>query len=244
MSSPAVGAYCELGPVGSSTGSLFVTQPIVRTGVRDLFAREILYRGNRPTDWRHVDGVLLRYLAENMVSGLLWVNISNQTLDHVDEELVTAACAHNNLIIEWSESVSDDAAFSENAKAINRLVSKGVRFAVDDVGAGRDGLQRIAEMDSVYAVKVDGAMFQRSRESHAVCDLLGRLVSWCRQNRMMTVAEWVESEVDYRLACDMGFDLVQGMYFGDLCLLGELTEPLDRGGPGVAEMDVCLGGVG
>jgi len=199
-------------PASELSGTLFRAQPIVRAQGEDIFAYELLYRGQHPSRWESVDASLLRYLAKYDLGVPLFVNLSNESLCSVDEALVVAAHERNNVFFEWTEVLCDDASFTKIARRINVLIEKGMRFVVDDVGTGRDGLERITELGKVYAAKIDGRLFHKSRRSAVTRDLLAHMVAWCRDIGILSVAEWVESEGDGALARQLGFDLLQGFH--------------------------------
>jgi EAL domain-containing protein (putative c-di-GMP-specific phosphodiesterase class I) len=150
---------------GCLTGLLFRAQPIVRTHNREIFGYELLYRAQHPNDWSAVDSSLLRYLAEHEVAVPVFVNLSNDLLRNLDEGLVVAAHMRNDVYFEWSEIMCDEAAFQTTVAQIERLVQRGVRLVIDDFGSGRDGFQRIASVPQLFAAKIDGAFFHKSRRS-------------------------------------------------------------------------------
>jgi len=193
-------------------GSLFRAQSIVRAHDEGVFAYELLYRGEHPSKWEFVDASLLRYLATHSVSAPIFVNLSNESLRSADEALVVAVHECNDVFFEWTEVPCDDESFTRTSKRINALIGMGLRFVVDDVGAGRDGLERIMELGSVYAAKIDGRLFHKSRASRSARRLLEHLVGWCRDSGVLSIAEWVESEGDGVLARQLGFDLLQGFH--------------------------------
>lgn len=199
-----------------SIGSVpFIVQPLLSIRDHSLHAYEVLYRGIHPTHpdgWVDVDIALLRHLARFRMSNPLFVNLSNQTILSVDEDLLFAAHARNKLVFEWSEAVTEDAKFKEIIRNINRWSQRGLQFAIDDFGAGRDGLERMFAVNHVSVVKIDGGFFQRALQDSMARNLVKCFISECAKKKILTLAEWVESPADFELAQSIGVDLVQGFY--------------------------------
>lgn len=61
----------------------------------------------------------------------------------------------NDVTFELSEAVSGYPNRNAIAEKVNRLIDIGARVALDDVGAGRDGLERLYTIRSATVVKID-----------------------------------------------------------------------------------------
>lgn len=93
------------------------------------------------------------------------------------------------------------------------LQDKGITFALDNFGAGSTSFRHLKEF--VFdIVKIDGS-FVRDCDSDAdnQC-ILEALVTIGRQFDMFTVAERVETKGEAEFAASIGFDCLQGFYYG------------------------------
>lgn len=202
-------------PVGALP---FIVQPLLQPRNSELFGFEVLYRGVHPVDknWTSIDESVLRWLAENKVSSKLFVNLSNDTIMAVDEELLFAVHKQNTIYFEWSEVVSDQRQFLMITEKINRWTQRGLRFVIDDFGAGRDGFERLFKLGQVTAVKFDGSFFRTAFTNSFARKLVEHIVKECAYANILTVAECIENDDEYRFAQSLGFDLVQGFYVDDI----------------------------
>ncbi|HJV75087.1 MAG TPA: EAL domain-containing protein [Noviherbaspirillum sp.] len=197
----------------------FRVQPLLSPHNVGVFGYEVLYGGVHPSDalgWVEVDYALLRYLARYKMNASLFVNLSNQTILSIDEELLRAAHACNDLYFEWSEVVAEESQFKEIIRRINRWTERGLRFVIDDFGTGRDGFERMFAVERITALKIDGGFFRMASKNSMARNLVANVINECAKKSILTVAECVETEDDFRLAQSIGFDLVQGYYVDDV----------------------------
>ncbi|WP_126974852.1 EAL domain-containing protein [Frigidibacter oleivorans] len=90
---------------------------------------------------------------------------------------------------------------------------RGVAFALDDFGAGAVSFRHLREF-WFDLVKIDGQFIRGIAGSPDNQVLTEALLSVARQFDMFTVAEAVESAEDAAMLQKMGFDCLQGYYFG------------------------------
>ena len=108
--------------------------------------------------------------------------------------------------------ITETAAISNLARAaafIRKFRNLGVRFALDDFGAGLSSFVYLKSLPVDY-LKIDGAYVRGSRTDgvdYAVVDAIQRLA---RAVGAKTIAESVESEETLRQMRDLGIDFVQG----------------------------------
>lgn len=195
----------------------FIAQPLYNARDNCIFGYEALYSGSRSVPWVTVDECMVRYLASTHVDVPLFINLSNETICTIDEELIFEAHRLNNVFYEWSEMMSDDRAHETVVKKLNAWAYKGLRIVIDDFGAGRDGLQRIFSVEHITAIKIDGDLFQRSETNRFAKSILDSLVRLCDDQKILTVAECVETQQQFLLAQNIGVDFIQGYYIDDMC---------------------------
>lgn len=217
MSSPFPFPISRLAKSALNEELPFIVQPLYDARDRSIFGYEALYSGSRPAPWAAVDRCMVRYLATTHVDVPLFINLSNETICTIDEELIFEAHRLNNVFYEWSEMMSDDLAHQAVVKKLNAWANKGLRLVIDDFGAGRDGLQRIFSVEHITAIKIDGDLFQRSETNRFAKSILESLVRLCEDQKILTVAECVETQQHFMLAQNLGVDFIQGFYIDELC---------------------------
>jgi len=118
----------------------------------------------------------------------------------------------NGLIIEITEEtlVGGD---MQLLSAIEPLRARGVRLAVDDMGAGYSGLRQITTVHPSY-LKLDRSLVSGIDDDDERAALVGALAGYAKQVGSLLVAEGVETEAELRAIRRLGVPLVQGYYFG------------------------------
>lgn len=197
----------------------FHVQPLLRPSTANVFGFEVLYRGVHPTSpegWISVDETVLGFLSSAKMDVTLFINLSNRTILTIDEALLFAAHAKNSIYFEWSEVISDESQFREIIRKIADWTQRGLRFVIDDFGAGRDGFERLFAIESVTAIKFDGGFFRMASVNPMARNLVEHVIRECRNKDILTVGECIETASDYQLAERLGLDLVQGFYVDDV----------------------------
>jgi len=196
----------------SSKVILFEAQPIVAIANGSIVGHELLYRGPRPVHWPAVDAAMVRFLRTSRDLPLMFVNLSNQGLMDIPFCDLVEAAASNAIVFELSESVSEYSMHKTIAAKVNALIDSGVRVAVDDFGTGRDSLERIYELNSTHAVKVDRLFLQTCASRDDAGATLRYFVERWREARIWSIAEGVEDAATYQFARSIGVDMVQGWH--------------------------------
>jgi EAL domain-containing protein (putative c-di-GMP-specific phosphodiesterase class I) len=127
--------------------------------------------------------------------------------------------AERDAVWPWNRLVSE---VSERAPIVNlpevwetrdRGRARGIRFALDDVGAGYAGLAALALLAPEF-VKVDMALIRDCHRDPAKQAVIAALVQYARRAGAAVIAEGVETADESRVVCDLGVDLLQGFLFG------------------------------
>jgi EAL domain-containing protein (putative c-di-GMP-specific phosphodiesterase class I) len=87
--------------------------------------------------------------------------------------------------------------------------ARGIRFALDDVGAGYAGLAALALLAPDF-VKVDMAIVRDCDRDDAKQAVVAALVQYAQRAEATVIAEGVETDRELRVLCDLGVGLVQG----------------------------------
>lgn len=93
------------------------------------------------------------------------------------------------------------------------MQSRGICFALDDFGAGYTAFRYLKEF-YFDIIKIDGQFIRGIADNPDNQVLAQALVSIGRHFDMFTVAESVERAEDARYLIDIGFDCLQGYYYG------------------------------
>ncbi|MBX7081264.1 MAG: EAL domain-containing protein [Nannocystaceae bacterium] len=208
-------------------------QPIVRAQSGALFAYEALARCEHPAidgptrllDLAEQHGAVLaverviRQRIDELLRTLppevpLFVNMHPRTL--ADEEFYDARnplVAHaSRVVLELieREHVHDDGGLADR---IATLRAHGFRVAIDDLGAGYNGLNAFAQL-SPDIVKFDMALCRDAVHGGVRGRLVAAVAEVCRDLGILTVAEGIETERQAQVMTELGCDLLQGYYFG------------------------------
>jgi EAL domain-containing protein (putative c-di-GMP-specific phosphodiesterase class I) len=200
----------------SSKVILFEAQPIVAIADGSIVGHELLYRGPRPAHWPAIDAAMVQYLRTSRDLPLLFVNLSNHGLMEIPFCDLVAAAANNPIVFELSESVSEYSMHKTIAAKVNALIDSGVHVAVDDFGTGRDSLERIYELNSTHAVKVDRLFLQTCASRDDAGATLRYFVQRWREAGIWSIVEGVEDAAMYQFARSVGVDMVQGWHIDAL----------------------------
>lgn len=137
-------------------------------------------------------------LAVNVSPGVLGTpeldDVLPQRLDDVEVELTE------------HDSVADP---GRVAWQLQRLRRRGARIAVDDVGAGYNGLQRVMQLRP-DVLKLDRQLVARVSRDHAKAALVRAVVDFGRETGAAVCAEGVETVDDLLALADLDVDMVQG----------------------------------
>ncbi len=219
----------RLEPLLDTGGPVVVLQPIVELPTGDRVGAEALSRF--PAEWgkppdvcfeeAHSIGIghraelaALGRAADHLarVSGYVSMNVSPATL-------LTPACADllgrlplDRVLLELSEhdAVADYAALRA---VLAPLRGRGMRLAIDDVGAGFSSLRHIV-VTAPDVIKLDRSLVAGVGDDPVLRTLVGSMVSFAAGAGAAVVAEGVETEVDADTLDALGVGYAQGWYFG------------------------------
>ncbi len=116
----------------------------------------------------------------------------------------------NNVVLEITErsSVSDFKVFYEHLDAYKQ---HGFSFAVDDVGGGYASLEAIVETKP-EVLKIDRHIVCSLEEDLFKQSIVKFIVSFCKENNILSIAEGIESKIELDIVKELGIDAVQGYY--------------------------------
>lgn len=220
------GARDALARVVEGDGLTMAVQPIVDTSSGRVHAYETLARfdgGQGPLHWFELAEELgmrpeleiaclrktLALLDDLPAGARLAVNLSVPMLcDPIVDGLLAQRRRLDRLIIE----VTEEALAREDEpmlRSIIRLRDRGVRFAVDDIGAGYSGLRQLATLRPAY-LKLDRGLVQGLDADLGRASLIAAMNSFAAATDALLVAEGVETEGELATLRTIGVPLLQG----------------------------------
>ena len=207
-------------------------QPIVRWSTRSVHAYEALMRPSDPV-LRHPGAVLEaaerlhrvhelgRVVRSRAVAPLgelpegisLYINLHADEL--TDEQLYDAeqpwAASSGRLVLEVTERASL-AGFSRLPEQLRGLRARGMKIALDDLGAGYAGLASFSLLEP-DVVKLDMSLVRDVHRETTKQTIVRTMVSMCAQLHITVVAEGVETVEERDELARLGCDLMQGYLF-------------------------------
>lgn len=193
-------------------------EPIVDLASDIIVGGEVLCAHPHPLNpdaWRAWYARVGLVVAQAGLSGLCTVNVdTHQILDKRLMQAVLGAFSEAptdiEWHIEWTERGSDEH-IEAAASALTALRDRrnDIGLAVDDVGAGQDGLRRIA-LTAPNLIKIDRHLLVRARHHRMTRGIITDVASIGRRIGAQTICEGIETEEDRILARDLGVDWGQG----------------------------------
>jgi EAL domain-containing protein (putative c-di-GMP-specific phosphodiesterase class I) len=235
----------RLQPLISAGGPTVVVQPIVALDDGVRVGAEALSRF--PAEWAkppdevfaEASNIGARTMLELLavrnalglvrrVSGYVAVNVSPETLlDPRCTELI-GDVAMERVVLELSEHdpVED---YDALAAVLAPLRARGVRLAIDDVGAGFSSLRHIV-VTAPDVIKLDRSLVAGTATDPVLRVLVSSLVEFGRGCGASIVAEGVETADDARVLRAIGVDYAQGWHFARPGPVEALHDRYDLGG--------------
>ena len=96
---------------------------------------------------------------------------------------------------------------------MNRLVSRGFTFVLDDFGTGMSSFAYLRRMP-VQILKIDGAFMRTNAHEGVDRPLIEAMTRVARELGILTVAEHVEREAQLHILGELGVDFAQGHFWG------------------------------
>jgi EAL domain-containing protein (putative c-di-GMP-specific phosphodiesterase class I) len=230
----------RLEPLMGAGGPLVVLQPIVDLATGKRIGAEALSRF--PVAWGMApdvcfaeahsvglgDELELQALASaaahlDIVPGYIAMNISPATLLTPEAVALLDRLPLDRVLLELSEhdQVAD---YDALMAVLTPLRERGLRLAIDDVGAGFSSLRHIV-LTSPDVIKLDRSMIDGVSADPVLTTLVRSLVAFGHECGSQVVAEGVETEQDAVALRDLGVDYGQGWHFGRPAPARDLMEP-------------------
>ncbi|MBI5149536.1 MAG: EAL domain-containing protein [Candidatus Omnitrophica bacterium] len=146
--------------------------------------------------------------------------VEGQKFDVIKSIFDGGAVKVDNVILEITErsAISDFKIFYQY---LARYREYGFKFAVDDVGGGYASLEAIVATRP-EVVKIDRHIVNDLENDPFKRSIVKFVVAFCKENRILSVAEGVERKEDLKVLIDLGVDAGQGYY---LCKPSAVINP-------------------
>lgn len=116
------------------------------------------------------------------------------------------------LMVEITETTALQDLDAANAR-IAALRNAGIKVCLDDFGVGAASLDYLRRL-RIDIVKIDGGFVRDIATDRTARAMIGHLVELCRELKVLTVAEMVETEAQADAVRTLGVDYGQGWLFG------------------------------
>jgi EAL domain-containing protein (putative c-di-GMP-specific phosphodiesterase class I)/CheY-like chemotaxis protein len=142
----------------------------------------------------------------------LSVNVSPGTLASGSVLDLLGGADTERVVLEMTEQSPVERYDELNAR-LCPLREMGVRFAIDDVGAGYASLRHVVAL-TPDLMKIDRTLVTNIDSDHMRRTLMGRLVSFAGEVGVGVVAEGVETETELETLRELGVPYAQGFHLG------------------------------
>ena len=141
----------------------------------------------------------------------LALNLSNSTLLSPGLGAAIEAIDPGRLVLELSDTARIRS-YQVTRRAMDSLRERGVRLAVDDVGAGQIEMWHILRLDP-EVIKLDRNLVADQENVRRNNALIRGITTMARDLGIMVVAEAIETEAERRRLLDLGVEFGQGFLF-------------------------------
>lgn len=161
---------------------------------------------------RAIRAAALEKLATVPNHACLFVNLHYADLDDPDLfDPCTEFSQHaNRFVLEITERESLEAIANAQDK-VQQLRELGFQIAMDDLGAGHNGLAAFAQL-APEVVKLDMKLVRNLDQGERQRDLVQVMHDFCASRGMRVIAEGVETREELDALMEIGVDLIQGYF--------------------------------
>ena len=129
---------------------------------------------------------------------------------HLDEGLHRLYPVAEGCVLELTERAQLGTDHSWIA-AVQKLRLQGFRIALDDVGAGYNGLGAVAALQPDI-IKLDISLVSGLHEDARKSEIVGLLCNYARAHNLLTIAEGIEEEAEAVACTSIGVNWLQGFH--------------------------------
>lgn len=171
-------------------------------------------------DTRSIAEAIFKFPFEKLAGQLLFVNIYPSTFIHPHFPLFLAQLVasvpglHGNVVFEVNETKQEEAYWDlpEMKERMALVREYGFAVALDDIGKGAAGLQKIIEYAPDY-IKLDRYFADGLSSSTEKQEMISLLLHYAK-NKMGVILEGIEKEEDFAAARAIRVPFIQGYFLG------------------------------
>lgn len=205
--------------VSWSNKSLFGFECLVRTDESSLANPLALLEAAERLDRVNDIGRTIRDRAAQMIPNLpegqlAFVNLHHRDLvdDHLYDTSSPLSAHARRVILEVTERESLDQV-PQARERMAQLRNMGYRIAMDDLGAGHNGLHTFAQLEP-DVVKLDMLLVRGAEREGTRLKVIQSMRNLCDDLDIQFITEGVETEQERDALVSVGCDLLQGFLFG------------------------------
>ncbi len=149
---------------------------------------------------------------EKLGDRLVFINsIPKTKLLTEDMERINELLARNcdSVVVEMTEQ--SELSEQEFSKTKNRYNELNVKIAVDDYGTGYANVKNLLEYMPSF-VKIDHSLINNIQNDKKKRHFVREIIEFCHDNKIISLAEGVETSEELRTVIRLGIDLIQGFY--------------------------------
>jgi EAL domain-containing protein (putative c-di-GMP-specific phosphodiesterase class I) len=178
----------------------------------DLWFREAWAMGMGPeTELAAINGAL--WALEALPEGVwLSINVSPAVVTDPRFAAVVADVPPGRVVVEVTEHAPVDD-YAALAGTVRDLASRGIRVAIDDVGAGYSSLRHVLEIGP-QVLKLDVALVQGIDGDPARQAMAAGVMAFAQRTGALVIAEGVQTEAEAHALMAAGIPLGQGYLYG------------------------------
>jgi EAL domain-containing protein (putative c-di-GMP-specific phosphodiesterase class I) len=157
-------------------------------------------------------GKALSYVEDVPAGMYLSVNLSPTTLVSPRLPAMLTKYPRDQVVLEITEhSRVDD--YDELKRHLARLRAQGLRFAIDDVGAGFSSLRHVVALRPDF-IKLDIALTLGVERDNVRTALVATMVSFAQRASTTVIAEGIETRAQLEVLRQLGVEYGQGFLLG------------------------------
>jgi EAL domain-containing protein (putative c-di-GMP-specific phosphodiesterase class I)/DNA-binding NarL/FixJ family response regulator len=172
----------------------------------------------------------LAYLEDIPPGMFLSINVSPATLCSPRLPAVLTTYPRDQVVLEITEHARVDD-YEELRRHLARLRKQGVRFAIDDVGAGFSSLRHVVALRPDF-IKLDIALTLGVERDNVRTALVATMVSFAERASTTVIAEGIETRAQLEVLKQLGVEYGQGFLLGRPGPMPDWREADDRRWPG------------
>ncbi|WP_375751904.1 EAL domain-containing protein [Vibrio sp. HN007] len=138
--------------------------------------------------------------------------VSDKTVTLLEQQILSLDNPERvGLEVLETEEIKD---YGRVREVCNHLQSLGAKLIIDDFGSGYSNIDEIIKLEP-QIIKLDGSLIKNMDKDVKQREVTRALVNLCQVFGAKTVAEFVHNQEIAMISEDLGFDYLQGYYFGE-----------------------------